>query len=636
MGSMMTRLVGGAVALLLAAASLAEAQFYAAILERGPAWVAGEPPTAQPGYEAHRRNMADLEASGALVAAGPFDGFDGGMMLLRADSLEAAEAMMAADGFLESGALTLDLREWNPRVGVVDFETAMKLNQPAPDEMRSLRNEAVIKAPVEKVWAALTTGEGYTALGVARAEVDLRVGGSVRSSYNPNSTLDDEHTIVNTILAYEPERMLAMRNTKAPADFPLGPALQKTWSVTNLEPLDPDATRVIITGYGWGDDELSQQAYAYFERGNQVVLDTMKAALEEGDAVGALSPEETLERMGVLAGGEWISETPTPDGGVFRTRSVTRLAPDGKSLVSRGWLGAGDGMWEHAATRVWLDPTLGEVRFHNLDEHGGVAQGAIVGLSEDRLRWDWRLTRPDGAATRYRVEMIFTGPDAYTFQLFAPGEGGDWKMVQTTKNRRVEAAPAAFLKMRDEVQAMGDAAIEEWTDGAVRVLAHRGEGAARWSEFEVTLPEPRDEAWRRLTTAEGLQTFFAPKAIVALREGGPWEQLFFPDNEPGQRGAEGVYIRAFEAPRMLEVHWNAPPQFPEVRAEGFRALFELHPIDHATTRLTLRLDEFRAGEQWDATFDYFLEAYPVVLNRMRRAVIDGPLDWEAERSRASR
>ena len=605
-------------------------------MNRGPAWVEGEPPTAQPGFEAHFQNMVDLEASGALVAAGPFDGFESGMMLLRADSMEAAQQMMAGDGFIESGALTLDLREWDPRMGVVDLGTAMKLNQPAPDEMRSLRHEAVINAPVEKVWAAFTTGEGYTSLGVAKASVDLRVGGSIRSSYNPESTLDDEHTIVNTILAYEPERMLAMRNTKAPADFPLGPALQKTWSVTNLEPLGPDATRVVITGYGWGDDELSRQAYAFFKQGNQQVLDAMKASLEAGEPVGALTPAETLERLGTLAGGEWISETPTPDGGVFRTRSATHRAPDGRSLVSRGWLGTADGMWEHAATRVWLNPTLGEVRFHNIDEQGGVAQGAIVGLSEDHLRWDWNLTRPDGSATRYRVEMTFTGPDAYRFELFAPGDDGAWTMVQTTENRRVETAPPAFLKMRDEDQAMGDPVIEEWTDGAVRVLAHRGVGDERWSSFEVILPEPRDAAWARLTTVEGLQSFFARKAIVELREGGAWELLFAPDAEPGQRGAEGVYIRAFEAPRMLEVHWNAPPQFPAVRVVGFRALFELETIYHATTRVTLRLDEFRDGEQWDGTFDYFLEAYPVVLNRMRRAVIEGPLDWDAERSRASR
>ncbi|MFG0275628.1 MAG: SRPBCC domain-containing protein [Phycisphaerales bacterium] len=636
MRGMMKRCMAAGLALVACAAAHAETKLFAAIMTKGPNWVDGKIVTEQDGFEQHRATLRALDASGALLLAGPFAGWESGMTIVRADSLEAARAMLEADGFIASGVLSMDLHEWEASMGAVDPSVAFALAQPAPDAMRTLTHDAVINAPVAEVWAAFTTGEGYTALGVPKAEVDLRVGGSIRSSYNPESSLNDDDTIVNTILAYAPERMLAMRNTQAPANFPLGPALQKTWSVTTLEPLGPDATRVSITGYGWGDDPASQQAYTYFKQGNQIVLDTMKAALEGDTDAEALAPNEVMERIGMLAGGEWIAEKPMPGGGTFRVRGVTRFAPDGASLVSRGWLGTDEGMWEHATTQVWLDPVLGTVRFQNIDESGAVARGEIVGLDTDHLRWDWNLERPDGSATRYRVEMLITGPDAYTFELFAPTDDGGWQMVQTTDNRRVDTAPAAFLKMREGDQAMGAANIEEWTDGAVRVLAHRGEGDARWSEFEVTLPEARDAAWARLTTEKGLQSFFAPKANVELREGGTWEPLFFPDAAPGQRGAEGVYIRSIDAPRTLQVHWNAPPQFPEVRATGFRAHFVLEPIDHATTRVTLRLDEFGEGEQWDGTYDYFLQAFPVVLNRMRRATIDGPIDWAAERSRASR
>ena len=144
-----------------------------------------------------------------------------------------------------------------------------------------------------------------------------------------------------------------------------------------------------------------------------------------------------------------------------------------------------------------------------------------------------------------------------------------------------------------------------------------------------------DDGAAPLGLSEGQHHLAELDAAVEMREGGPWELHFFPDAEKGKRGAEGVYIRRFEAPRSLEVHWNAPPQFPEPRTLGFRAHFALDPLDHATTRLTLRLDEFRDGEEWDGTYDYFLKAYPVVLNRMRRAVVEGPLDWDAERARAS-
>lgn len=629
-----TKWAASALAIAIAGAATAEMKFYAAFMRTGPNWIAGKAPPEQPGFEAHYANLTRMLETGALVSAGPFADMTGGMAVLRAASIEEAEAHMAADGFVSAGAMTVEVVEWRPALGVVDLAASLALSQPAPDKMRTLRHEAIVRAPVAEVWAAFTTAEGFRKLGVARAEVDLRVGGAIRSSYLPDSDLNDDSTIVNTILACAPQRMLALRNTKAPAGFPHGPALQRTWSVTTFEPLGPDATRIEMTGYGWGDDEASNAAYDFFEQGNRASLDALKQALE-GEAVSALTPAQTLERLAMLAGGEWIAEQPTPDGGTFRVRGVTRRGPDGRSLVTRGWLGSDEGMFEHGAALIWLDPALDEVRFQSIDEGGGVARGAIVGLSEDHLRWDWNLERPNGATTRFRVDMKITGPDSYTFELYAPTPEGGWTLAATTDNRRVEQAPPAFRKMRAEEHTMGDERIEEWTDGAVRVLARRGVADERWSEFEVVLPESRDAAWARLTTPEGLQTFFAPKAVVDLREGGAWELLFFPDAPVGQRGAEGVTIRTIDAPRSLEVHWNAPPQFPEVRTLGFRARFALEPIDHATTRVTLRLDEFREGEQWDGTFDYFLKAYPVVLNRMRRAVIDGPLDWEAERARAS-
>jgi uncharacterized protein YciI/uncharacterized protein YndB with AHSA1/START domain len=445
----MKRCVVGALALVACAAAQAEMKLYAAIMTKGPNWVEGKVVTEQAGFAQHRETLQRLEASGALFLAGPFAGWESGMTVVRAESLEAARAMLADDGFVAAGVLSMEIHEWQAAMGAADPSLAFAMAQPAPDEMRTLSHEGIIHAPVAKVWAAFATSEGYKALGVPKASVDLRVGGSIRSSYNPESNLNDDDTIVNTILAYAPERMLALRNTKAPADFPLGPALQKTWSVTTLEPLGPDATRVVITGYGWGDDPASQQAYGFFKQGNQMVLDTMKAALEADDAPAALTPAETMERLGMLAGGEWIAEKPMPGGGTFRVRGVTRFAPDGKSLVSRGWLGTDDGMWEHATTQVWLDPVLGTVRFQNIDEGGGVARGEIVGLDADHLRWDWNLQRPDGGATRYRVEMLITGPDAYTFELYAPTDDGDWQMVQTTDNRRVEEVPAPFRKMRD-------------------------------------------------------------------------------------------------------------------------------------------------------------------------------------------
>ena len=46
------------------------------------------------------------------------------------------------------------------------------------------------------------------------------IGGEIRSHYDPKGSSGDAETIVNEILAYEPERMLAIRIKQAPASLP--------------------------------------------------------------------------------------------------------------------------------------------------------------------------------------------------------------------------------------------------------------------------------------------------------------------------------------------------------------------------------------------------------------------------------
>lgn len=66
----------------------------------------------------------------------------------------------------------------------------------------SFANEGVVDAPVEEVWNIFATSDGYKALGPALAEVDLRVGGTIRSRYSGSGVLGDAETIENVILAY--------------------------------------------------------------------------------------------------------------------------------------------------------------------------------------------------------------------------------------------------------------------------------------------------------------------------------------------------------------------------------------------------------------------------------------------------
>ena len=145
----------------------------------------------------------------------------------------------------------------------------------------SFVTEGIVNAPVAEVWKVWTTSEGYRWLGVAKAEVDFRIGGLIRSHYSAAGVLGDEGTIENRILAYEPRRMIAIQISRPPKSFPFPEAWKHTWTVITLTDLG-DRTLVRAASMGFGTDDESQAMRRFFERGN---AETLKALEDHFDSV---------------------------------------------------------------------------------------------------------------------------------------------------------------------------------------------------------------------------------------------------------------------------------------------------------------------------------------------------------------
>ena len=60
----------------------------------------------------HVAYLRELERSGQLVLAGPFEDGGGGMLIVRAPSLAEAETIAAADPFVTSGFDKCQVRAW--------------------------------------------------------------------------------------------------------------------------------------------------------------------------------------------------------------------------------------------------------------------------------------------------------------------------------------------------------------------------------------------------------------------------------------------------------------------------------------------------------------------------------------------
>ena len=128
---------------------------------------------------------------------------------------------------------------------------------------------------IDEVWKVFATSEGYRVMGPALAEVDLRVGGTIRSRYRADGALGDAETIENVIVDYQAPVTMAIRIRKPPASFPFKEAWKRTWTVIQLTPVD-EGTHLRITSYGYGTDEESLAMRRFFEAGNQQTVEAIR------------------------------------------------------------------------------------------------------------------------------------------------------------------------------------------------------------------------------------------------------------------------------------------------------------------------------------------------------------------------
>ncbi|MCG8408773.1 MAG: SRPBCC domain-containing protein [Phycisphaerales bacterium] len=147
-----------------------------------------------------------------------------------------------------------------------------------------LRQEVEIDAPLEAVWHAFTTKEGVESWMVPLAEIDLRVGGKMRTNYNRNGAIGDASTIESTIIGLEPKRMLSLKLTKPPKGFPFPNAIKNTWAEFHFEKIGPTRTRVRVLGYGYVETEESRKMQEHFRTGNTWTLERLRKRFSRGPA----------------------------------------------------------------------------------------------------------------------------------------------------------------------------------------------------------------------------------------------------------------------------------------------------------------------------------------------------------------
>jgi uncharacterized protein YndB with AHSA1/START domain len=138
--------------------------------------------------------------------------------------------------------------------------------------------------------------------------------------------------------------------------------------------------------------------------------------------------------------------------------------------------------------------------------------------------------------------------------------------------------------------------------------------------FEVIVPGSLDQVWAAFTTNDGLAAWLWRDVRVDARPGGDWLALF-----PGSTG--GGTIVSLVPKQQLVIAALAPDRFPTVRKERTRAMFEFAAVTPDSTDVTLVQTGWKAGDEWDAAYDYLAGGNSELLNQLYQRFVTGPVVW---------
>ena len=318
----------------------------------------------------------------------------------------------------------------------------------------TLVHEVIIDAPLADVWNAFTQVEQITQWMVPKAELDFRIGGTLRTSYKPEGVLGDENTIEHTYLAYEHERMLAMKVTKCPANFPFKVEIGQMWSVIYFDPITPNRTNLRIVGVGYGTGGDWDRMRAFFEKGNEWELQQLQKFLaKQADSkteVSASQLDSNLAPLERFLGGQWEVHGTWSNGEALHARTIYERGVGGKFVQAKSYSVGDDGTeYQRYETFYGWDTQDEALTFTTYTFNGSVTQGAITATDANKLAYEWTTGSPSASGTVAQT-MEFLSPDEARWIVWLETEDGQQQLIDATW-KRTSIAPVELQEIMESL-----------------------------------------------------------------------------------------------------------------------------------------------------------------------------------------
>ena len=145
-----------------------------------------------------------------------------------------------------------------------------------------LIQEFKVKASIQDVWNAYTTKKGWESWAVPLAEINLKVGGFIKTNYNPQGKIGDSTTIVTHIINYVPEKLITLQAELTP-NFPefMKADAKDFYNVIYFSDIEDGYISVKSYGIGYKNNPKYLSLMNFFIPANEKSLMKLIAYLEQ-------------------------------------------------------------------------------------------------------------------------------------------------------------------------------------------------------------------------------------------------------------------------------------------------------------------------------------------------------------------
>jgi uncharacterized protein YndB with AHSA1/START domain len=145
-----------------------------------------------------------------------------------------------------------------------------------------LIQEFTVNSPIDSVWSAYTTKKGWESWAVPLAEVDLKVGGFIKTNYNKEGKIGDSTTIVTHIINYVPKTLITLQ-AELTDNFPefMKKEAKDFYNVIYFDELEDGKTNVKSFGIGYKNNPKYLALMKYFIPANEKTIVNLINYLEK-------------------------------------------------------------------------------------------------------------------------------------------------------------------------------------------------------------------------------------------------------------------------------------------------------------------------------------------------------------------